>query len=151
MKKLLLSFVILLISINSFGQLTLNSSNNFYESSKVILTKDSEMIDKLENRFNEINLTEIKRTKNKLTGHGFTNHLVSGFANVEIKYKVRIDFKESKYKLTLTNFTLKDVNGEIPLEGAGNFKKKWIKKINKKLPEIISNIENFQTSESSDW
>ncbi len=150
MIKIIKIFLFLIPVLIYSQELALNNENNFYEFSKVAKSNEKMLIEKFHNRFNEINLNNISQTDNKLIAKGFTNHLVSGFAIVEIRYKVIVMFKENRYKLTLTNFSLKDVNGEIPLEGAKSFKNKWIKKINKKLPEIIKNIENLQTTQD-DW
>lgn len=150
MKKLTL-LLFFLISINLFAQeLSINESTNFYEFSKIVENNDNQINEQFKKRFKEINLENIQNDPNSLSGIGFTNHLVGGFATVEIKYKVKIDFKENKYKLTLTNFLLTDKNGSNPLEGMKSFKNKWINIINKKLPNIIKNIENIN-EDSNKW
>ncbi|TSE05209.1 hypothetical protein [Aquimarina algiphila] len=149
--KITLSLSILLFSISIYSQkLQLNEKNNFFQFSKVVNHTDEKIAEQFYNRFQKINLTEITESKNNISGIGVTNHLVMGFALVEIFYKVKIDFKPNKYRLVLTNFKLKDKNGTTPLEGSGSFKRGWIKKINKKLPEIIQNIENIN-SKDDDW
>ena len=136
--KLLIFITVLNVSAQ---ELSLNESTNFYEFSKIVETNDEKIQGKFSQRFKQINLENIEINENSINGKGFTNHLVGGFATVEIHYSVKIDFKEGKYRLTITNFKLTDKNGSNPLEGMRSFKKKWIKKINKKLPEIITNIE----------
>lgn len=149
--KHIVRLLILLISLNVYAQeLTLNESTNFYEFSKVVESNHNDIKSKLTERFNEINLEDIVKTENAIKGKGFTNHLVGGFATVEIHYFVKIEFKNNRYKLTLTNFKLTDRNGTNPLEGMRSFKKTWIRKINKKLPEIISNIEKINEG-LNDW
>jgi len=141
----------LTFGIHCFSQeLLFNESNNFFEFSKIVSTQDSLILNKFEKRFKEINLTGIETEQNSIYGYGFTNHLIGGFATVEIKYKVKIDFKENKYKITITNFILTDLNGSNPLEGMRSYKNKWIRIINKKLPSILSNIENIH-SDTDKW
>jgi hypothetical protein len=143
--------LLLLITINCFSQeLTLNQSTDFYEFSKIVEINDVKLSEKFSKRFKDINLTNLENVDNSISGYGFSNHLVGGFATVEIKYKVKIEFKENKYKLTLTNFILTDKNGSNPIEGMGSFKKRWIKTINKKLPSIVDNIEKIN-SEIEKW
>lgn len=150
MKKIA-SILFLLATINVFSQeLKLNESTNFYEFSKTVDVTDTQLHKKFIKRFKEINLENIEINDDMISGYGFTNHLVGGFATVEINYKVKIEFKENKYRLTLTNFKLKDKNGSNPLEGMRSFKNKWINIINKKLPSIIENIENLN-SETEKW
>jgi hypothetical protein len=149
MRTLIIMFF--LVTINAFTQeLSLNKTTLFYEFSKIVEVNDSLIKEKYNKRFKEINLKNIERDEEILSGFGFTNHLVMGFATVEIHYKVKIEFKENKYRLTLTDFVLTDLNGSNPIEGLRSFKNSWINKINKKLPIIISNIENIN-SQSEKW
>ena len=149
MNKFFILFI--LITVNCYAQeLTLNQSTDFYEFSKIVEINDTQLNEKFSNRFKEINLTNIESEDNSISGYGFSNHLVGGFATVEIKYKVKIEFKENKYKLTITNFILTDKNGSNPIEGMGSFKNRWIKITNKKLPTIVGNIEKIN-SENGKW
>ena len=142
--------VLLGISLASFSQkLSLNESTNFYEFSKIVKTNDGKIKEKFIKRFKQINLEDIESSEKSIKGTGVTSHLASGIP-IAIMYLVKVDFKEKKYKLTLTNFLLEDQRGKHPLEGMRSYKKRWIKKINKKLPEIISNIENLNTKEE-EW
>lgn len=150
MKKLFL-VIFCLATVNIFAQkLSLKESTNFYEFSKIVEVNDNQLNEKFKKRFKEINLENIQYDNTTLTGNGFTNHLVGGFATVEIKYKVKIELKEHKYKLTLTNFILKDKNGSNPIEGMKSFKNKWINIIDKKLPSIVENIEKINLN-SDKW
>ncbi len=149
MNKLIILFM--LMTFNCFAQqLTLNEQTNFYEFSKIVEINDAQLSEKFSKRFKEINLTDIENVENVISGYGFSNHLVAGFATVEIKYKVKIEFRENKYKLTLTNFILTDKNGSNPIEGMGSFKNRWIKITNQKLPSIVDNIEKIN-SETGKW
>lgn len=149
MKKIL--FLLLFVCANIYSQkLSLNESTNFYEFSKIVETNDEKTKGKFIKRFKQINLENIESSEKSIKGNGFTNHLVGGYATVEINYTVKVDFKKGRYRMTITNFKLTDKNGSNPLEGMRSYKKKWLKKINKKLPEIISNIENLNTKEE-EW
>lgn len=149
-KKSALMLFLLGISLASFSQkLSLNESTNFYEFSKVVKAKDSLIKDKFLKRFKAINLKNIKDQSTSITGKAETTLFSVGYP-VPINYKVKIEFKENRYKLVLTNFVLTDQRGNGPLESLGSYKKRWIKKINKKLPEIISNIEKVN-NKSEDW
>lgn len=151
MRNLALTLVLSLFSILLHGQeLTLNESTNFYEYSHVKNSTETDVQIKFEKRLKEINLKDLNVSENSITGNGFTNHLVGGFATVEINYLVKVEFKEGRYKLTLTNFVLTDKNGSNPLEGMKSYKKKWIKIINEKLPEIIDNIESIN-NQDDEW
>jgi hypothetical protein len=144
--------LILLLTICNLSQgqeLSLNESTSFNEYSQIKESDDKKLIAKLKNRLTELNYKDISIQDASISGQGFTSHLVGGFATVEIKYMVKIAFKDGRYKLTLTNFILTDNNGSNPLEGMRSFEKKWIKIINGKLPEIIKNIENINSGD--DW
>ena len=148
MRTLILFCILLTSKYFIFGQeLLLNETTGFYEFNKVQENSDSILFLKFKNRLNDINYKNISIQENFISGEGFTNHLVGGFATVEIKYIVKIAFKEGKYKITLTNFILSDKNGNNPLEGMGSFKKKWINIINEKLPEIVKNLQDFNSNE----
>lgn len=129
-------------------ELSLNESTNFYEYSQIKDSSNKKLISLLKKRLENLNYNDVTIVENTLSGNGFTSHLVMAFATVEIKYVVKISFKEDRYKLTLTNFILTDKNGSNPLEGMGSFKKKWISIINKKLPEIIKNIESLNKDDN---
>ncbi len=149
-KKNVLMLFFIGISLVSFSQkLSLNESTNFYEFSKVVEVENDSINKKFTKRFKQLNLEDIEISEKSIKGIGVTSDLVFGIP-VVIRYIVKVEFKEKKYKLTLTNFLLEDQRGKHPLEGMKSFKKRWIKKINKKLPEIISNIENLNTKEE-EW
>ena len=151
MQKLLLFTVISLICYTGISQnLVLNPKNNFYEASQITLSDDPLIMKKFNKRFEEINLTDINQKDDIITAQGITNHLVMGFASVEISYKVKVSFKQDKFRVLLTNFVVSDKNGSNPLEGMRSYKKMWIKKINKKLPDIFKNIENVNSDEE-EW
>ena len=142
MKNIIKAILFLFISNLTAQELELNESSNFYEFSKIVEFKDVNIKQKISKRFGEINIENINKDENSISGKAFTNHLVGGFATVEIHYSVKIEYKENRYRLKLTNFILTDKNGSNPLEGT-MLKKKWIRKINAKLPKIIQNIENI--------
>jgi len=129
--------------------LSLNEKNTFYEYSHVKEASGSDLINHFSTRLKSLNYSNVEVSENKISATGFTNHLVGGFATVEIHYKIKITFKVDRYKLTLTNFILTDKNGSNPIEGLGMFKKKWVKIINKKLPKIVASIESENNTE--DW
>ena len=116
-KKIIVISLFLIANYISAQNLELNSDTKFYEFSKIVEIKDEHLLSKFEKRLNEINIKNITKTENTIIGEGFTNHLVMGFATVEIRYTLKLSFKENKYKLTLTNFILTDKNGSNPLEG----------------------------------
>src|SRR5258708_34281503 len=131
-KYLLIPFLAISNFFVSAQEISLSESTNFYEYSHVKESTDSELIKKFKTKLADLKYKENVVQENSISGQGFTNHLVSGFATVEIRYLVKISFKEGRYKLTLTNFVLTDRNGSNPLEGMGSFKKKWIKIIDEK-------------------
>ena len=128
--------------------MTFNDATSFYEYSKIKDTATNGLIANFKNRLETLNYKSVLVTDSAIVGIGFTNHLVMGFATVEIKYVVKLFFKQNRYKLTVTNFILTDKNGSNPLEGLGSFKKKWIGIIDKKLPDIIKNIETLNKTET---
>jgi hypothetical protein len=130
-------------------ELILNESVGFYEYTLIKESSDSSIEIKFKNRLNELNYKNVNYQDNFISGEGMTNHLVGGFATVEIKYLVKVSFKQGKYKLTITNFVLTDKNGSNPIEGMGSFKNKWVRIINEKLPEIVNNIQSLKNEE--DW
>lgn len=148
-KYLLLSLLVISNFLLSGQEISLNESNSFYEYSHIKESNDKELLNRFKNRLTDLNYKEIVVQENSISGQGFTNHLVGGFATVEIRYVIKISFKEGRYKLTLTNFVLTDKNGSDPLEGMGSFKKKWIRIINEKLPMIIDNVETLKNT--NDW
>jgi len=145
----LLLFLLTLSNLSQGQELSLNESTSYYEYMHVKESDDKELITKFKNRLTELNYKEVSIQDASISGAGFTNHLVGGFATVEIRYLVKIAFKEGRYKLTLTNFILTDKNGSNPLEGMRSFEKKWVNIINDKLPDIVKNIENLKNSD--DW
>lgn len=149
-RSLLLLFILTIHCTSSYGQeITLNESTNFYEYSFVKDSIGNDLMKKFENRLRALNYKEISILENSISGKGFTNYLVGGFATVEITYVVKINFKENRFKMTFTNFVVADKNGSNPLEGLGSYKKNWIKIINEKLPDIVKNVRNLKNED--DW
>jgi len=148
--KHLVTIVVLTFStFHAFGQsLSLNETTSFYEYSKIKDTATNGLINIFKKRLESLNYKEIEVSDSSIVCKGFTNHLVGGFATVEITYVIKLFFKSDRYKLTVTNFILTDKNGSNPLEGLGSYKKKWIGIIDKKLPEIIKNIEALNKTEA---
>jgi hypothetical protein len=140
MRRLLL-ITFLFISIHtSAQQLSLNESSKLFEYSHV--KEGDKTVDQQRARLEELGYKNITADPNKVSSEGFTSHLVGGFATVEIRYNTRYEFKEGRYKLTLTNFVLTDKNGSQALENLGSYQKRWIKTLNKKLPGIVAQLEN---------
>ena len=146
MRKVIVLLTIF-ISTNFYSQkLALNKPTNFYQFSKVVEVESDSINKKFTKRFKQINLKDIEISEKSIKGTGVTSHLTLGVV-IAIKYIVKVEFKKNKYKLTLTNFLLEDQRGKHPLEGLKSYKKRWVKRINKKLPEIISNIEKLNIKE----
>lgn len=148
-RNLVVLFFVSFLYLKSHGQsLSLNEITSFYEYSKIKDTTTNGLVVKFKKRLESLNYKDIEISDSSITCKGFTNHLVMGFATVEIRYVIKLFFKSDKYKLTVTNFILTDKNGSNPLEGLGSFKRKWIGIIDKKLPEIVLKIDTLNIKES---
>lgn len=152
MKKIIFLIVAVFVSsltVQSYAQkVELNETTKIYEYSHI---KDfagniKSKLDLFSDKMIELNYSDFSKSENDIKGENFFSKLIMGSA-MEIHYQAFIQFKDSRYKLTINKFAIKDQRyGTMPLE---NLKKKsqerWIELINEKLPEIIRNLENTET------
>lgn len=139
-----------MISTFTFGQeLSKNAETGIYEFSKIINSDQSVTIETFEKKLLRLNYSDIITTENSLSSEGTFTHLVMGNFPVEIKYRLIVSFKESKHKILLTRFIVSDQKAiPVPLEDLKSHTKKWIKNINKKLPDILKALES---NDNSGW
>ncbi|UOX35324.1 hypothetical protein LXD69_07335 [Flavobacterium sediminilitoris] len=149
MKKFIL-LVLVVFSSGVFAQeLILNSETKIYEYEYI--KESSETIEFLtssfESKLNDLNYKDVIFSTDKITSQSFFTKLIMG-TPMEIRYNLTIDFKEGKYKVLFNKFIIEDKRfGSVPLEDIKSAKKKWIKTINEKLPDLIAALE----SKAKDW
>lgn len=147
MKAFILS-IIILGSMSANPQiLNISSDSGLYEWSEVYQASDVQ--DKIESQLRRTNYEILTSSQDLIEAKGLASHMVGGFAPVEINYKVLVQFKEGRYKLTLTAWYLNDGRANTRLEDLKGATKKWLKIINEKLPSIITSINNYDNKDDA--
>ena len=149
MKKVILIIVIIAVASLSMAQeLKFNKEIGFYEYANVKEHSNPDVKNMLITQMKRLNINEINDSGNEINGFGFFTHMIGTGQVVEFYYKVRIIFKDGRYKLIINNFELQDYKQRTRLEDLKYMKKKWVSTVNDKLPAIVKQLENF---DSQNW
>jgi len=145
--KLLLSFFLLCSVLSNAQELSKNPDNNIYEFSQVI--NNAVTSEKALSQLRELKYVIIETGESFIHAEGSFSHMVMGNFPVEIRYNVIYEFKDDRYRLKINRFVLQDKNPvAVPLEDMKSHTKRWIKKINEKLPDIVKALE---IKENTGW
>lgn len=136
MKKAIL---FILFTVFAYSQeLVFNDALSLYEYKYSVgeLSKDHFF-----KKFNELNYESVIEYDDELIAEGFFSSSITGFI-VKIKYTVFIKFSTGATNIRFSKFVLNDHNQvPSPLEDIPYTKKKWIKRINEKLPSLIRSLQ----------
>ena len=145
MKKII-SILLLSTSLSFSQELTKNSDTGKFEYIEIVNEKTDN--ESFKSKLSDLGYKDFIETNNSIKSQGFFNEQVMGFV-VEIFYDTTIEFKDDKYRIKINNVLVKDNRGTYVLEDMGGYQKKWLKKFNQKLPEIIEKLK--KESVKSDW
>lgn len=145
MKKVIFILCALFAISLQAQELKLNSETKVFEYDYV--KESSNNTEWFINKLKELDYRDVTISEERITAGSFFSKIILS-TPIEIQYKIVVDFKEGKYRVTFNKFVLKDQRfGMVPLEDVRSGQKRWIKTINEKLPELISAIE----SKGKDW
>lgn len=145
MKKII-SILLLSTSLSFSQELTKNLDTGKFEYIEIVNEKTDN--ESFKSKLSNLGYKDFIETNNSIKSQGFFNEQVMGFV-VEIFYDTTIEFKDDKYRIKINNVLVKDNRGTYVLEDMGGYQKKWLKKFNQKLPEIIEKLK--KESVKSDW
>ena len=135
--------IALFITVFAYSQeLKENTDTKKFEYIEVVEQKRT--VESFNSRLKSLGYKEIETSEYEVQGQGQINEKVMGFV-VELFYDATIELKDEKYRIKITNVLVKDVKGTYILEDMGGYKKKWLKKFNKRLPEIVSQLKKENT------
>ena len=146
MKRLALLTILFVFYAGSAQELKKNLETGKVEYIEIV--EEPRDIPTLQKRLSELGYKNIAAQTASVKGRGLVNEEVPGFV-VEITYDAILETKDSRYRISIANVTVKDKMGVHNLEDMGGFQKKWIKILNSKMPEIITKIKS--KSSAKDW
>jgi hypothetical protein len=145
MKKIFAFLFLLFSTLCLSQQVSMNETLKMYEYSHVkdFSGDSAERYKLFVNKMRELNYKNVESFDNGLKGENFFTKMIMGSA-MEVHFNALIQFKDGKYKLTINNFTIKDVRyGAVALETLGKgAQKRWVNFINEQLPQVVANLEN---------
>lgn len=140
MKKIIL-LTLITFNFAISQEIKLNPNSSIYDYSEINEFTNSNQINLFESKMRELNFSNISKSETSVSGESYFSILIMG-TPLQVKYFVFIDFKENKYKLSISKFIIEDKRwSPVPLENIKSGKSRWISEINKKLPEIIKAIK----------
>jgi hypothetical protein len=144
MKAKLLVLFYLFISSVFAQELILNPETKIYEYSEIKETtlSNSDFIKQFDAKMKELSYSDIQISESSISGKNFISFLILT-TPVQIHYQVSIEIKDSRYKILFNRFVADDKRySPIPIEDLKSYTKKWVKKINEKLPTIVNAIQS---------
>ncbi|MCL4481391.1 MAG: hypothetical protein M1445_01990 [Bacteroidetes bacterium] len=152
MKKSVILIAFICASFFSFGQELKLNDDGIYEYDSVINFSDSNLIETLKNRILTLNYNIEQGTNSEIIASRY--YSLGTLSGQKVKYRVRIELKDNKYRLFLTNFIIQyTANNQLkedPLEKT-LWKKMWLKNINKELPKLVRELDLNTSKVKKDW
>lgn len=150
--KIILALLTLLVSVNAVfcQKLEKNKENGLYESSTVIKFEDNKLIENLKSRLITLNY-KITFTSDSLISASRTYSL-GDLTGQDVTYTVNVTARPNRYRFVFTNFLVNVSSGQSTLEHLGfGITGLWVRNINKKLPQLISDLDLNNTKKKDDW
>lgn len=137
--KNLIFLIMVLISVTSISQeLEKNPDTGKFEYTEVV--DQTRTVVSFKDRMTSLGYKNVETTETSASGNSLANEQVMGFV-VEMIYDAVIEVKDGRYRIKITNVHIKDTKGTYILEDMGGYQKKWLKKFNNRLPEIVSQLK----------
>lgn len=146
MKKITLILLFFISTTMNSQELKRNSDTGKFEY--IVVVDGNRKVGSIEQRLKDLNYSDITNSTKEITGRSQINEQVMGFV-VELFYTATIEFKDDKYRIKISNVNVKDTKGNYVLEDMGTYQKKWLKKFNNRLPEIVEKLKT--DSQKSEW
>ena len=152
MKKYVLSTVLICISLFSFGQKLKLNEDGIYVCDSVFNYQDSNLIETLKSRVLSLNYNIEQGVNSQIVASRY--YSLGALSGQKVKYRVRIEIKENKYRINFSNFIIQyPVDNQLKEELLEKiiFRKMWVKNIEKQLPKMIGELDLNTKKVSKDW
>lgn len=150
MKIIILSIIFICFSFVAFSQKLELNENGFYECTTIINYQDAKLLESLKARVLSLNYDIIQVTDSLIIA---SRPLSGGLHGQNIKYNLKLELRENKYRIILTNFII--YTTATPPEGTHLekmlFTKLWVKNTEKRLPTLIGELNLNTVKEKKDW